>query len=301
MATAIVSIASREAGLEPVSILFLWLAVAAFAPLALLDVGRARHPLALLRLGGDPRYGVPAFGFVAAGCVLGGRLVAPGGVRRIVAVALLLCAAAVWVAIVLALARGRIDGNPSRPCGEWLLAVVATEGLAILGGELSRTGIGQPLRVVAMAAWVLGGVEYVVLMGAIARRLRAVPLQPGELTPGWWIVPGAAAIFAVGAVSVRGGGALAVAGWGAATLMIPVIAASELWQAPRTGRPSFTPERWTMVFPLGMYSVAGQLVGHAVGAGWIAAIGRWWLIAALGAWALVAAGELHRAFMVGPR
>jgi tellurite resistance protein TehA-like permease len=297
MATAIVSIASRVAGLDRLSVVFLWLSVAAFAPLALVDVGRARHPLALLHLAGDPRYGIAAFGFVADACVLGARVVAPGGVRRVLAVGLLVCGAAVWVAIVLAVGQSRGAGSAGRPRGEWLLAVVATEGLAILGGELARTGAGQPLHALAVTAWAVGGVVYLVLLGAIAGRLRAAPLRPGELTPDWWIVPGAAAIVAVGAVTVGGPDALALAGWGLATLMIPVLVAGELWQARRAGRPRFTPERWTMVFPLGMYSLAGQLVGHAAGVGWIAAIGRWWLIVAIGVWSLVAAGEVHHAFM----
>jgi hypothetical protein len=74
MATAIVSIACRDAGLEIASVALLWLALIAFLPLALIDVGRARHPLALLHRAGDPSHGFTAFGFVADTCVLGTRL-----------------------------------------------------------------------------------------------------------------------------------------------------------------------------------------------------------------------------------
>ena len=57
MATGVVSIASRDVGLEPLSIALLWAAVAAFVSLAALDVWLARHPLRLLRRAGQPGQG----------------------------------------------------------------------------------------------------------------------------------------------------------------------------------------------------------------------------------------------------
>ena len=45
------------------------------------------------------------------------------------------------------------------------------------------------------------------------------------------------------------------------------MAASEAWRGMHVGLPPFTPARWTMVFPLGMYSAASQLLGTALTAG----------------------------------
>jgi tellurite resistance protein TehA-like permease len=84
---------------------------------------------------------------------------------------------------------------------------------------------------------------------------------------------------------------LTLAGWATASAWIPVLAAAELWRA-RTLVPRFRPERWTMVFPLGMYSACGQLGGRALGLAWMHAIGRGWLAVALTAWIAVAAGEI---------
>jgi tellurite resistance protein TehA-like permease len=53
-----------------------------------------------------------------------------------------------------------------------------------------------------------------------------------------------------------------------------------------------------MVFPLGMYSTCSQALGHALGAGWMVDIGRWWLLVAIAAWLAVAVGELNRAISV---
>src|SRR6185437_1137118 len=71
MATAIVSIASRDVGLEVLSVVLLWLAVAAFVSLAALDLWLARHPLALIRRAAQPGQGFHALGFVAEQSVLG--------------------------------------------------------------------------------------------------------------------------------------------------------------------------------------------------------------------------------------
>lgn len=301
MATAIVSIACQAAGREWISVVLLWLAVLAFVPLATIDVARARHPLSMLHRAGEPGRGFPALGFVADTCVLGARLVTGGGGARVVAAILLGCGSVVWLVIAVALVRTRAGATVNRARGEWLLAVVATEGLAILTGKLGSAGYGAWLRAVAVGVWVLGGVLYVGICIAIARRLTRRPLCAGELTPDWWIVMGAAAIVAVAAITARHDATPAADSVGLialalASAWIPVLLAGELWQARRIGVPKFTPARWTMVFPLGMYSVAAQLVGERASARWVTDVGRSWVFVALAAWLAVAVGEIHFAF-----
>lgn len=139
------------------------------------------------------------------------------------------------------------------------------------------------------------------VMALLAQRLARSHMRPHELTPDWWIVMGAPAIFALAAATLDSGGlsspigVLGLAGWALASFWIPVLAAAELWRA-RALWPRFTPERWTMVFPLGMYSACGQLGGRILGLGWMHAIGRGWLVVALTAWIAVAAGEIHFSF-----
>jgi tellurite resistance protein TehA-like permease len=301
MATAIVSIACHIAGLEAISIALLWLAVLEFVPLAAIDLARARHPLTMLHRAGDPGQGFPALGFVADTCVLGARLVVGNGAMRLVGAVLLGLGAVVWLAIVVALVRTRAGARVTRARGEWLLAVVATEGLAILAGKLGSAGYGDGLRAAAVGLWALGGVLYVLICLAIGGRLVRRPLRPGELTPDWWIVMGACAIVAVASATVRhdvGAAArgIGLIGWALASAWTPVLIAGELWQARKVGLPRFTPARWTMVFPLGMYSVAAQVVGQAMGARWLIDVGRGWILVALLAWLAVASGEIHHAF-----
>jgi hypothetical protein len=146
MATTVVSIASRDAGFEALSAVLLGAAIAAFVSLAGLDVRVARHPLALLRRAGQPGQAFHALGFVAAACVLGIRIAGPRAAVLTIATVLLASGAVLWVMIFAAVAVGHSRGGTSEPRGEWLLTVVATEGLAILAAKIAGLGLPQPLR-----------------------------------------------------------------------------------------------------------------------------------------------------------
>jgi tellurite resistance protein TehA-like permease len=292
MATAIVSIALREAGVRLLSVALLWLALAAFA-VVVAD---------LLRSGARP-VGFAAYGLVADTCVLGARLHGggDGGAADAGAAVLLAVGAVLWVASTVALVR-RLPALRVRAArGEWLLAVVAGEGLAIL------TAVVGVSRAGAVVLWALGATLYFVTGVVLAVRLRRAPLRPGELTPDWWIVMGGLAIVCLASVTVRTDppgtveGVVGALAWVLAGVFLLVMAAAEVWQARRVGRVvvHFTPERWTMVFPLGMYSASSQLAGHALALPWMATIGRWWVWVALAAWLSVAAGELHHMFARG--
>jgi tellurite resistance protein TehA-like permease len=304
MATAVVSIAARNAGIEALSIVLLWAAVAAFVSLAALDVWLVRHPLAMLRRAGQPGQGFHALGFVADGCVLGVRIVGAGATARTIAAALLSVGWVLWLLILGAVAveHGRRGGT--RPRGEWLLTVVATEGLAILAARIAGFEHLPALHAGATAMWIAGAFAYVIVGYLLARRAAAPGFGVADISPDWWIVMGAPAIWCAAAVEVTGahpgttGAVAATIAWGLASLMLILVASADALRARRFGV-RFTPERWTMVFPLGMYSVASWLLGRSLDAGWLTELGRLWLAVALSAWAAVAFGEL-RHLLTGP-
>jgi tellurite resistance protein TehA-like permease len=307
MATGIVSIAAQKFGLQVISLVLLGAAVLAFIPLAAIDALRARRPLPLLQRARAPRSGLPATGFVAATAVLGTRLVGLGGEgARVIAIVLLAVGALVWlpifVAVLPTLTRGLIGSRQiAHARGEWLLGVVSTEGLAVLLGALAG-GHLSALYYAAAVLWVFGGLLYLAIFWLLAERVRRHSLSPQEFTPDLWIVMGGIAIFCVaGATDFRAGtgsvaGTVVVVAWALASAWIPALVAGEVWRATRLGPPRFAPERWTMVFPLGMYSVAGMAAGKSFHVAWIAHVGHWFFPIALAAWVLVAAGELHAAF-----
>lgn len=305
MATGIVSIAAQKFGLHVVSLALLSLAILAFVPLVALDIVRARQPLLLLQRARAPWIGLPATGFVAATTVVGTRLVLLGGDgARVIAAVLLAVAALVWLptlsSVLPRLIRGVIGSLDlaAQVRGDWLLGVVSTEGLAVLAGALA-SGHHSALHYAATVLWAFGGLLYVAIFWLLAVRVRRYSLTAQQFTPDLWILMGGLAIFCVaGAISFRGGagspaGVPELTGWALATAWIPVLVLGELWRISSLGRPRFDPERWTMVFPLGMYSVCGVLTGKAFGAAWIAHIGHWWFLVALAAWIAVAAGELR--------
>jgi tellurite resistance protein TehA-like permease len=246
-------------------------------------------------------------GFVADTAVLGTRLVFLGGEEaRVIAAMLVAVGALVWLPLLATvlptLTRGVLGSIDlaTRVRGEWLLGVVSTEGLAVLMGTLS-CGHRSALHFAAAASWVFGGLLYLAIWWLVALRVRRYSLTPEEFTPDLWIVMGGLAIFSVaGALSFHGRagsltGVVVLLGWALASAWIPALVMGELWRIRRLGRPRFGPDRWTMVFPLGMYSVCGVLTGRSFGVGWIARIGHWWFLVALAAWVAVGLGELHLA------
>jgi tellurite resistance protein TehA-like permease len=298
MATTVVSIAARNAGVEALSILLLWVAVAAFVFLAALDLWLARHPLTLIRRAAQPGQGFHALGFVADQSVLGVRIVGSATPGLTIAAALLACGWVLWVLILAAVALEHGRGGVRKPRGEWLLTVVATEGLAILAARIAALAHLPALHAGAAVLWVAGGLAYLVVGALLVRRAARPEFGLGNVTPDWWIVMGAPAIWCAAAVAVTGarrgsaGGVAAAVAWGLATVMLIVIATADGLRARRLGA-RFTPERWTMVFPLGMYSVASWTLGRSLHAGWLTELGRLWFAVALSAWAAVAYGELR--------
>ncbi len=299
MATGIVSIGAQQFGLHAASLVLLCLAALALCSMVVPHARRVPVLVSLLRRTRTLEQGVPGLAFVAAVAVLGNRLLLLGGpAARTVAYILLGAGAAVWL-LVLTAVLPRFEpsfGQPhfARARGSWLLAAVATEGLAILIGNLTVHARG-----VAIALWVLGGVLYLQVWQLLALRVRRRGLPPEQFTPDWWIVMGGLAIFVVAGATVLHGragsaaGVVVIGAWALASAWIPLLVGAELRRIKILGRPRFTPERWSMIFPLGMYSVAGTLAGHSFDVHWIARVGHWWFPLALAAWLAAAIGELR--------
>ncbi len=77
---------------------------------------------------------------------------------------------------------------------------------------------------------------------------------------------------------------MSVAFWSFATWLIPVLVAAGWWRH-RVHRVPLTYQAtlWSVVFPLGMYAVAGIYLGQAVAlpvVGWIGSVELWFALAA---------------------
>jgi tellurite resistance protein TehA-like permease len=81
---------------------------------------------------------------------------------------------------------------------------------------------------------------------------------------------------------------LAVVFWAFATWLIPVLVAAGWWRHVRRGVPlTYDATLWSLVFPLGMYAVAGIYLGRADHLPVVEAVGRTELWVALTVWLVV--------------
>src|SRR5690606_19242211 len=81
--------------------------------------------------------------------------------------------------------------------GAWLIATVATQGVAVLGALLAHAAPGadlQQLLFFSLAMYLLGAMLYLTIITLIFYRFTFLPLSLESLTPPYWINMGAVAI-----------------------------------------------------------------------------------------------------------
>ena len=255
------------------------------------------------------------FGFftIAAGIdVLGVRLGAAG--HPLATAILAGLAAVVWLVLTygvpasLLLTRER-DSVLGGVNGTWLLWVVGTQSLSVAASALvpvwpSQAGLLAPA---AIGLWSVGLVLYLLLVSLILLRWLTVAMTPATLGPPYWILMGATAITVLaGARILNLPAALpvtrATAGfvegfsfalWAFGTWWIPLLIALGLWRHIRRHWPlSYEPTLWSVVFPLGMYSVATLSFGKVAHLNFMEPLSRFMLWVAVAAWAVVAVAFL---------
>lgn len=202
--------------------------------------------------------------------------------------------------------------------GSWLIAIVATESLAITWVLLTRIEPTQraTLQLLAYAYWTFGVLLYLIFVALIMYRFFFLRVQPGDLTPPYWINMGAMAITTVAGVrllNVAQPSALIVTlrpyiegftvmMWAWGTWWIPLLIIIGIWKYGVSREPiRYQPALWSIVFPLGMYATAVQLLTNIHGLEFLSAIGPICTWIAFVAWALVALGWLWSAFTASRR
>lgn len=269
MAGGILSIAAGFAGQSTLSAALLAVTLSAFIVLAALNLLRAATcPDSM----GDRSLVLVLFtGVAACGVLADSRGPLPGAAR----LGFSAIAITTWVGALVAVARwrGRLaDGWRSlRVSGAWLLVVVATQSLAILAGAAAQQLGYGPLGALAAALWIAGLVGYGAVIALIVRRLARGAVGVDTFTPDYWITMGALAISTVAALDLirtaatldssgglRGGvEAVALITWVCGAGWIPYLLLLELARARTSGFSlRYDPQRWSTVFPLGMFSLA---------------------------------------------
>jgi tellurite resistance protein TehA-like permease len=312
MATGIISVGMELEGVGVLSAVLLWACAGAFALLLGLTAWRlVAYRAAVVEDFTDPRRAFGFFTFVAGTNVLGVRL-GLAGLHGATAV-LLAVSGLTWLLLGYVVPWTAVLGRQERPVvatanGTWFIWVVASQSVAIAAATIEPVyeSVRRELAVLAIVSWSVGVFLYAAAGLVVALRLMLYEFGPDELTPPYWVSMGALAITVLaGARIVEMADApmvavtrdliagLAVVFWAFATWLIPVLVAAGWWRHVRRRVPlRYEATLWSIVFPLGMYAVAGIYLGRADHLPVVEAIGRAELWVAFAAWLAVSAAML---------
>jgi len=307
MGTGIVSVGMENHGRPTLSAILLWIAIAAYAVLVGVNVWRIvafRGQLASDF--SDPRRAFGFFTFVAGTDVLGTRLATAGW--RGIAVALLIVGSVGWLLLGYVVPWTAALGRSVRPVvaaanGTWFIWVVASQSIAVLAAVLEPQldGGRRELALLAVFSWSVGVFLYAAAGVFVAARLMLYPLNPADLTPPYWVAMGATAITVLaGSRIVQMADAPMVAAtrglvagssvvfWAFGSWLIPALVAAGWWRHAVHHIPlRYEAAWWSIVFPLGMYGVAGHYIGRADNLPIVRSIGEGETWFALAVWAAV--------------
>ncbi|MGB3446006.1 MAG: tellurite resistance/C4-dicarboxylate transporter family protein [Xanthobacteraceae bacterium] len=310
MATGIIANAMWFEGHRGISDALLALNVVAYIVLLAMTLFRlAAFPRAVWGDLTEPKLVFAFFTLVAATDVLGVGIGLRGHAQ--IALVMWIAALALWLCLTYLAFTVLILRNTAERAdiifGGWLIAVVATEAVALHGVFVAPSFGAAAAQVVLFChmLWGVGVVLYAVFIVLFAQRIFFAPVAPEHLTPMLWVVMGAAAISTnAGAVLIVTDTALpyliamrpfvdgaTLVMWAWATWWIPLLVVFGIWTHGVHRLPlTYTPLFWALVFPLGMYALASLRLAHAAEISVLVTLSRVMVWIALAAWTLTALG-----------
>jgi len=193
--------------------------------------------------------------------------------------------------------------------GVWLLAVVATESISTLGILVSPYLTETKMALFfSLATYLVGSMFYAFFITLILYRWMFFRMRPEKLTPDYWIDMGALAIATLaGAFLLRATDhwsllrdlkpfllGFTLLFWAAATWWIPLLIIVEVWRHLRGHvRFIYSPDYWSLVFPLGMYSAATFMLAQATGLTFLHPLAKAFAGVAALVWSIVFLGMIH--------
>ncbi|CEA02930.1 putative membrane proteinc/MT1776 [Jeotgalicoccus saudimassiliensis] len=187
--------------------------------------------------------------------------------------------------------------------GGWLLVVVSTQSLAVLGTLIAGSSFTEVMLFISLCLFLLGCALYLNIIAFIFYRLMFLKIEAMALTPPYWISMGALAIttLAGSVLILNSAGIVAeleifIKGftlffWALGTWWIPLLIILGVWRHIVNHYPlSYTPDMWGMAFPVAMYTVGTVNLSMALELEFLMVIPKLTIFAAVIVWLLIMTG-----------
>ena len=311
MATGIVSIGLFLWDYTALAGIFLWVNIIFYALLwVILAMRIVKYPVMVWNDLHHSARGVTFLTLVAGNNVLGSQVAVITG-RMDIALAIWITGFILWALLLYTFFLVNILKEPKPTLeqsisGAWLLIVVATESVAVLGAIIANSSSFHWLiAFISLCAYMIGGMFYFVLIGLILYRWLFFSMKAETLTPPYWINMGAVAIITLAGsrlvmyahaheTLVQWSGfvtAFTMFFWAFASWWLPLLFLMFAYKHFIARVPlTYDPQYWSMVFPLGMYGVCTFTYAAITGFTFLKPISALFVILALATWVIVFIG-----------